>query len=91
MTVHAVFSVAEEAIKSGAALKAAPALASISADAGLDGILCDYEPSDDYSVGHATSYAAFLNATAAAVHSRGLEVGFDSAGWGILGTDKFFP
>ena len=91
MTVHAVFSVDEAAVKSGAALKAASAVASISAEAGLDGVLCDYEPSDDYSVGHATSYAEFLNATAVALHAHGLEVGFDSAGWGILGTDKFFP
>ena len=57
LTVHVVFSVAEEAIKSGAAVRAAEGLADIASQADLDGILCDYEPADNYTIEHATDYA----------------------------------
>merc|ERR1712196_102600 len=42
LTFHAVFSVAEEAIHSGAALGAAPAFMQHAKMAGMTGLLCDY-------------------------------------------------
>ena len=89
LTFHAVFSVAESAIHSGAALDAVPELIRFATAGGTDGLLCDYEPADNYTDAHAEAYAAFLSALASAAHvqSPRLEVGFDVAGWGIL--DKF--
>lgn len=84
LTYHAVFSVAEAAIHSGAAARAAADLVSYAALGGADGLLCDYEPADNYTVAHAAAYGGFLDALAAEAHAHGLEVGFDVAGWGIL-------
>ena len=86
LTFHAVFSVAESAIHSGAAKGGAATLARLAAAGGADGVLCDYEPSDNYTDAHAQAYADFLGALAGAAHalSPRLEVGIDVAGWGIL-------
>jgi hypothetical protein len=90
LTVHAVFGVSEAAIHSGRALNGAVGIASLAAAAGLDGVLCDYEPADNYTMAHAQAYADFLDAVAkAATASSELEVGMDVAGWGILGGDDF--
>merc|ERR1712018_364402 len=51
---------------------------------GVNGLLCDYEPADNYTTAHAQAYATFLEALATQLHAHGLELGFDVAGWGIL-------
>ena len=85
-----VSSVAEAAVKSGAwaaggaLARAAEALRPLAA-AGLAGLIVDYEPADDYTVAHAQAYADYLGALAAALAPLGVAVGFDIAGWGILG------
>ena len=90
LTFHAVFSVAEAAIHSSAALVAVPELVRLAAASGADGLLCDYEPADNYTDAHARAYTSFLSALVkearaqAGAGGRALEVGVDVAGWGIL-------
>ena len=84
LSFHAVFSVAEPSIHSRAALNAVPDLVRFAREGGADGILCDYEPADNYTDAHAQAYADFLAALASQAHAQHLEVGFDVAGWGIL-------
>ena len=92
LTVHAVFSVDESAIKSGRASAAARNLANITVAAGLDGLLCDYEPADSYTKEHAVAYATFLEAVAQELLKMDdRQLGLNVAGWGILGGETFFP
>jgi len=90
-----VSSVAEAAVKSGAWASggapagAASALAPLAA-AGLAGVIVVYEPADNYTAAHAQAYAEYLGVLAAALAPVGVAVGFDIAGWGILG-QVFWP
>ena len=89
LTFHAVFSVAEPAIHSGAALLSVPDLVRVAKAGGVDGLLCDYEPADNYTHAHVQAYANFLSALTEQSHAAGIEVGLDVAGWGILDPMKF--
>lgn len=80
----AVFSVDEGAVHSGRAASAVPELVRLAAEAGLDGLVCDYEPADNYTRGHAEAYATFLRALGVALRMSSMELGMDVAGWGIL-------
>ena len=83
--------VAEAAEHSGAWAAGLPAAARAGArllSLGVEGIIVDYEPADNYTFAHAAAYGAFLGALSAAVSP--LRVGMDIAGWGILGP-AFWP
>jgi hypothetical protein len=67
----------------GGLADAAAALAPL-AKAGLTGLVIDYEPVDNYTAAHATAFASYLSALAAALKPLGLSVGMDIAGWTIL-------
>ena len=84
LTFHAVFSVNDAAIHSGSALDAVPDLVRLANSSGIDGLLCDYEPTVNYTVAHAQAYAAFLDRLAVELHTKGMELGMDVAGWSIL-------
>jgi len=87
LSYHAVFSVDPKAILSGAGEKAAPVLALAAKEGGADGLLCDYEPDFNYTDAHAEQYASFLLALRKELNLKGLTLGMDVAGWGLL--DKF--
>ena len=53
-----------KAVKSGAALKAIPALVQFVINNGIDGVLADYEPQDTVTEEHAQLYANWLKAAA---------------------------
>jgi hypothetical protein len=92
LTVHVHGMLNEQAIKSGAAMSAIPALVEfVKNNKGIHGVMTDYEPLDD-SVSHAQAYARWLSAAAAAVHAIPVaageprkELGLDIADWTILG------
>ena len=88
-----VSGVNEAAVHSGAWVgglaDAAAALAPL-AKAGLTGVIIDYEPVDNYTSAHATAFASYLSALAAALKPLGLSVGMDIAGWTIL-APNFWP
>jgi len=87
----AVGGVAEAAVHSRAWAAGLPAAARAARDllaAGLEGVVVDYEPADNYTLAHAEAYGDFLGALAAAIAP--LRVGADIADWGILGP-KFWP
>lgn len=87
LTYHATFSVDEAGVHSGDVLKGVPALVEAAAagkSRGVTGLLCDYEPADNYTLAHAKAYGSFLSALATALAAEGLELGFDVAGWGML-------
>ena len=73
----------------GGLAAAAAALAPL-AKSGLTGLVVDYEPVDNYTAAHATAFASYLSALAAALKPLGLSVGMDIAGWTILAPD-FWP
>ena len=90
LSVHAHGMMNEQALKSGAALKAIPDLARFVEANGIDGVLVDYEPLD-VSVAHAKLFAQWLSAAAAAVHaipvpsgSPRKEVGVNIADWSVV-------
>jgi len=84
LTYHAVFGVTDSSIGNGTALRAVSDLVSFAKTNRLDGLLCDYEPSSNYTTEHAQMYANFLEALAQGLHEEQMELGFDVAGWGIL-------
>ena len=93
LEVWMVSGISEAAVHSGAWVgglaDAAAALAPL-AKAGLAGLIIDYEPTDNYTVAHATAFASYLSALAAALKTLGLSVGMDIAGWTIL-APQFWP
>lgn len=84
MSFHAVISVNKTAILSGSALHAVEPLAMAAESGGVDGLICDYEPDSNYTIDHVHKYVKFLRALKASLEARGLELGVDVAGWGIL-------
>lgn len=86
LTVHYVMGISNESIASGSwrGTPSIPSLVATAVSSGINGYIVDYEPSTNYTHAHAQAYADFLAALAAALHAAGKEVGFDSAGWGIL-------
>ena len=90
LSVHAHGMMNEQALKSGAALKAIPDLARFVEANGIDGVLVDYEPLD-VSVAHAKLFAHWLSAAATAVHAVPVpsgaprkEVGVNIADWSVV-------
>ena len=69
-------------------LAAAKATSLILLQAGLTGIIVDYEPTTNFTQAHAQAFGDFLGALSAAVSP--LSVGIDIAGWGIL-SSTFWP
>ena len=84
LTYHAVFGVTEASICNGTAIRGIPDLVDFAKQNQIDGLLCDYEPSENYTETHAKAYANFLDSLAQALHEENMEMGFDVAGWGIL-------
>lgn len=84
--VHYVASISNVSIATGSWRSggAVPTLVAAAAAGGFHGYIVDYEPSTNYTAAHAAAYAAFLTALADGLHGAGLELGWDSAGWGIL-------
>jgi len=92
-TVWMVGSVDEAAVNTGswsAGLLAVAAAGRVLAADGLDGLIIDYEPMDNFTQAHAAAFGAFLGALATALAPTGLRVGMDIAYWGILGK-SFWP
>lgn len=87
LTVHWVASISNLSVTSGSWRSGggiAAAVAAVQA-MGADGLIVDYEPSVNYTLQHAQAYGDFLAALAAALHAAGrYQLGFDTAGWGIL-------
>lgn len=85
--VWEVSNIAEAAVHSGAwarGLNDAVVALTPLAQAGLSGIIIDYEPDDNYTVPHALAFAEYLGALVARLAPLRLAVGVDIADWSIL-------
>ena len=85
LTFHAVFGIAEDAIRTGQAHRAIPELVRAARAGGADGLLADYEPSTkNQTTAHAEAYADFMDALAKELHEVDLELGMDVGGETVL-------
>lgn len=84
VTYHVMATPSMDAILSGNASKAASDIVDLVLDAGITGVIFDYEPTSDYGFEHENAYMSFLRAVKEAANGTSVEVGMDIASWGIL-------
>ena len=63
--------------------KAADIAATLANSLGWDGLMIDYEPTQNYTAAHVNAYAAAAKVFADAMHSRGMRLGMCISSWGI--------
>lgn len=83
LTYHAIATPDGVGIRSGAARRGAREVVQRAREANITGVIFDYEPSSNYTLEHKQAYADFLRAVKMEAGSD-VEVGMDTAGWGIL-------
>eukprot|EP01060_Flectonema_neradi_P038539 TRINITY_DN8125_c0_g1_i1.p1 TRINITY_DN8125_c0_g1~~TRINITY_DN8125_c0_g1_i1.p1 ORF type:complete len:286 (+),score=43.41 TRINITY_DN8125_c0_g1_i1:54-860(+) len=84
LDVFLVGTPSEMSILSGKASSASGALIDFVKSTGANGVILDYEPSNNYTISHAEHYNTFLTSLKAAAVGKNVEVGMDVASWGIL-------